>query len=274
MNGDRQIWLGRDGEEFGPYPESQVRQWAASGQVPQATLAWCEGMPTWRPLGEVLGGEPTGDAPARPPMPPGPPELTRPVDPVRARLPEPPSLHWFLLLVLCLVTAGLFAIVWPFVQASWVKKIDPESKATTWLVAALVCLGGSWLFAFGTGVMVGFSEEADLFASMPVLVAGYAVGLLQYAFLLTAFFGMSASMRKVLPRYGLAPRIGHVTLFFFTVFYLQGQLTWISRWRDTGQTEPPPPKAVFWILWCIPVLLGSLLVFVAFAALHRPGAWG
>lgn len=45
-----EIWIGRDGERHGPYKESDVRQWMASGQVSVSDLAWYEGLADWQPL--------------------------------------------------------------------------------------------------------------------------------------------------------------------------------------------------------------------------------
>ena len=49
--------------------------------------------------------------------------------------PIPPSLHWALLLLLSIVSLGLFSRMWIFVQARFVKKIDPAGYASLWLVA-------------------------------------------------------------------------------------------------------------------------------------------
>ena len=39
----------------------------------------------------------------------------------------PPSLHWALVLVIS-IFCGFFALVWLFVQASFVKKLDPQQQ--------------------------------------------------------------------------------------------------------------------------------------------------
>ncbi|UGB38401.1 pilin [Frateuria soli] len=47
-------------------------------------------------------------------------------------------------------------------------------------------------------------------------------------------------------------RIGGITLLFFNTLYLQGQLTRLARWQQTGQTRPNPPKAIFWLVMAVP----------------------
>ena len=46
-----------------------------------------------------------------------------------SKAPDPPGLHWAIVLVLSVVTLGFFADVWFIVQAVWVKKFDPASRA-------------------------------------------------------------------------------------------------------------------------------------------------
>ena len=51
--------------------------------------------------------------------------------------PEPPSLHWGIVLALGFITCGLFGWVWAFVQAGFVKKVDPSSKALLYYALAV-----------------------------------------------------------------------------------------------------------------------------------------
>jgi uncharacterized RDD family membrane protein YckC len=64
-----QVWIGRNGERFGPYPEDEIRQWLRDGTCRPEELGWYEGMTDWRPLGELFPDErPAPGSP--PPMPP------------------------------------------------------------------------------------------------------------------------------------------------------------------------------------------------------------
>jgi hypothetical protein len=53
-------------------------------------------------------------------------------------LPQPPALHWTLVLLLTIVTAGLFVDVWIIVQALWARKVNPESSALAVYIAGIV----------------------------------------------------------------------------------------------------------------------------------------
>ncbi|QDE41246.1 RDD family protein [Luteibacter pinisoli] len=72
-----QVWLGRNGERFGPYTEDEVRQWLRDGTCGPDELGWHDGMTDWRPLGELFPGERPAAVPpgAVPPPPPPPPFL-------------------------------------------------------------------------------------------------------------------------------------------------------------------------------------------------------
>lgn len=67
-----QVWIGRNGERFGPYTEDDVRQWLRDGTCRPDELGWYEGMTDWRPLGELFPDarpEPAANA-TPPPVPP------------------------------------------------------------------------------------------------------------------------------------------------------------------------------------------------------------
>ena len=45
-----EIWIGRDGERYGPYQRTEIQQWLVSGQLSVNDLAWHEGLTDWQPL--------------------------------------------------------------------------------------------------------------------------------------------------------------------------------------------------------------------------------
>ena len=52
---ERQIHITRQGAQYGPYPESSVKDMLAEGQLLPTDLAWDEGAESWQPLQELLG---------------------------------------------------------------------------------------------------------------------------------------------------------------------------------------------------------------------------
>jgi hypothetical protein len=59
-----QLYIHRDGQQFGPYPEDQARQFLASGELSAGDLAWHEGAAGWAPLSDVLKPIPAASTPA------------------------------------------------------------------------------------------------------------------------------------------------------------------------------------------------------------------
>ena len=74
MNIEDKIWIGRDGQKFGPYTEASIRQWLSQGQLTPETPAWCKGMTTWGRLSDIVA-----DSTVPPPVvvPPPPVEHVR-----------------------------------------------------------------------------------------------------------------------------------------------------------------------------------------------------
>jgi uncharacterized RDD family membrane protein YckC len=47
------IWIIQDGEKVGPIHDFEVRKRIGNGEFPANTPAWHEGLPAWKPLGEI-----------------------------------------------------------------------------------------------------------------------------------------------------------------------------------------------------------------------------
>jgi Tfp pilus assembly major pilin PilA len=252
---DNTIWIGQNGEKYGPYSEASVRQWMAEGKFAPDALAWRDGMPDWVPLSHFFF-----TAPGAAPQPPPPPafrtqdhayggnafsaqryDQTGYAETGRADMPTPPSLHWGLVLLFSILSFGIFAIVWPFIQASWVRRIDPESKSRMLLIIALIC------FVIGEPIYwIGLTELTHGTGGSAGL--GGLLLLARWILYLVAYFSMAGSIERVMSRYGIRPEIGRITLFFFPMFYLQAQLSWLARWKETGQTSPAASKGSIWAL--------------------------
>lgn len=174
----------------------------------------------------------------------------------RAYLPPPPSLHWGWVFLFSVLTLGIFAIVWPFIQASWVRKIDPRSSALPML---WLSLGGTVVSFF---LIPAWTAAGDATPLTPTERFGWLLQLASWALFYGAYFAMSASIRRHMASYRLPLRIGGITLFFFNMLYLQGQLTWLARWQQTGRTQPRAAKAMFWVLLGIPfiAIVGAITV--------------
>jgi len=164
----------------------------------------------------------------------------------------PPSMHWFVLLLLGTLTFGILMYIWFFVQAGFVKKIDPRSKAGLWfalyLLMALATLG-----AFGYTIYelhIDFSEMknpeyvqlvanafyAYLQTNMALLLTCSIAAPLSFIFLLVGIFGMRSSIQRYYNNVEpIGLRLSGVMTFFFNILYFQYHFRRIARWKETGQ---------------------------------------
>jgi hypothetical protein len=196
----------RDGQEFGPYTLADLQRYTASGNVLLTDMTRSEGMAEWVPVSQVIG---TIQVPATA-------SVQASTEPA-VIYPNPPALHWGIVLLLGIITCGLFAWVWALIQASFVKKIVPESKAIVFYAVALAL--------FGISVAMNFSPDTRIFAGFANL-AGAVMWVL-------AAFNMRSSLEQhynsVEP---IALMLGPVMTFFFSVYYFQYHFTKINEMKD------------------------------------------
>ena len=50
-----QIYINRDGQQFGPFTIEQVNEGLAAGQLLPTDFAFFEGLPQWTPLNQIQG---------------------------------------------------------------------------------------------------------------------------------------------------------------------------------------------------------------------------
>ena len=254
MTEQEDIWVAQQGEKFGPYSKSALRELIRDGRFTRRAVVWREGMGEWVAISVMFPDE--AYVPSLPPTfavaSGSAAQRMQAAQDDRAGVPRPPSLHWGLLFLFSVLTLGLFLLVWMFIQASWVRKIDPQSKARLMLGLGL------------TMYFVGY-----ILLNTGAVKLGGLLCLSWSVICVVAYFSMAGSIRRQLVPRGLPVAIGGVTLFFFNIIYLQGQLTWIARWTDTGQTQPPAPKAALWWLMLIPIVMVAMLAGIAVPAYQQ-----
>ena len=141
----------------------------------------------------------------------------------------PPSLHWALVLVIAMVTCGLFGWVWMFIQASFLKKIRPASNVTMMYILGLALIFVGYAIAFGAAM-----------ARVPLVgMVGTLLDLGAFVVLIMAIF----KMRSLLLEYyntvePINLRLSGVMTFFFNVYYFQYHFTRIAEWKRTGVLAP------------------------------------
>jgi hypothetical protein len=232
-------WLSRDGLKYGPYTLEVLERMAAEGSVAATDLVWYDGRTNWAPLSEVIS------MPGPPPPPPPPPSAwARPyaqpaVNPapvgygVAAGVLAPPSLHWGLVLLLTFVTLGIFPLIWYFVQAAFVQKIERNSSAIVLGVFGFVAV------FFAAAMRNGLTATDASFADQDTAAGQLMLaGILQLAAYILFIVGLFKMRQSMLNYYNLAEpinlRLSGPMTFFFGIFYLQYHFSRIAQWKRTG----------------------------------------
>ena len=165
-----QYFIKRGEQSFGPYNLSEIQQYVQSGNILLDDLTQSEGMGDWVPVSQVLGNIPAA-APA----------ITDPSAfvPLAERVPLPPNLPWWVLLILVAFTRQVFNLIWAMVQANWARKLSGNNRAlvlvamypagfvagilTMALNQRAAALGGLFIIAGLIAMVVGvFTIKADM----------------------------------------------------------------------------------------------------------------
>jgi type IV pilus assembly protein PilA len=77
------VFLGRDGQQLGPYTRTNLVAMAARGEIRDDDLAWHEGLDDWQPAPALLDQLGVRRMAAPPPVPPPPPQPPPPKEDVR-----------------------------------------------------------------------------------------------------------------------------------------------------------------------------------------------
>jgi GYF domain 2 len=200
----------RGDQQYGPYSLADLQRYVQSGNIAPADLARSEAMQDWVPVSQVIGNISVPAAPTGI----GAGQATP-----AANVNPPPNLHWGLVLLLTIITCGIFGIIWLFVEAAWVKKVRSTSRAIFYLI-------GYVALAF----TAGFIDSAE--ARNP------ASGLLQLG-AIVLYLCAAFSMRGDIEDYynteeNISLSLSGVMTFFFNVFYFQYHFNRVNRWKQTG----------------------------------------
>src|ERR1700704_6423068 len=146
-------YIQRQLNEYGPYTLADLQRYVAQGSILLTDLTRSEGMTEWTPVSQVLGNIPVQVPAATMQVPGSPtygsasggtgtvysgtPSYAGQAVSATPGGPVPPDFHWALVLLVGFF-CNLFQLIWLFVEAGFVKKIDRESKAVALLAASLV----------------------------------------------------------------------------------------------------------------------------------------
>ncbi|MCZ2157672.1 MAG: hypothetical protein LC114_27875 [Bryobacterales bacterium] len=123
---------------------------------------------------------------------------------VPAQISTLPALDWWLVLILSVVTCTLFGYIWAIVQSRWVKKIDPGSRATLYLLLPLLAIPIMVAMIAGGTIMshvIGWREQS---VDLLVMIFGVLVALGAAVASIAAFVSMSNSLSIATAHWGYA----------------------------------------------------------------------
>jgi hypothetical protein len=108
----------RDDQRYGPYTLADLQKYVSSGEILLTDLAQSEGMSEPLPVSQIIGTISVSQLPVS----------GAPISIAHA-YPDPPNLHWALVLLFGIISCGLFTAAWDIVQAVWMRQVAPQSKA-------------------------------------------------------------------------------------------------------------------------------------------------
>ncbi len=229
--------ISRNGQMYGPYTLEDMRRYVASGNVLPTDLAKNEEMADWLPVSEILGDMPAAAAPPAWGAPaPGYAAAEPAIHP--NQFPDPPKLHWGLVLLFTVLTCGLFWYVWVFVQNVWLKKVQPASNALFYWIGLVVFAIVRSIISIPLTLHPTFTKHSGAFfvyVEHPILGLLSLVSIALYC--LAAFATRTALEEHFNGPEPIGLRLSGVMTFFFSVFYFQYHLTRLAEIKQMARYQ-------------------------------------
>jgi GYF domain 2 len=223
--------VSRQGQTYGPYTLEDLRRYVESGNVLLSDLARSDDAAEWVPVAQILGVAGTSVS-----TPPGAPPLTPYGAPVPAYgtpaipYPDPPNLHWALVLVLTICTCGLFGAIWDLVQLLWMRRVDPLTKAMPYFIGYIVptFLSGAFSAGVSAAALRGGHPHGSPVSNILSIVA--------LVFIILYRFAMKNSLEQHFngPE-PLGLRLGPFMTFFFGGLYFQYHFNRINEIKQAAR---------------------------------------
>lgn len=243
--------ISRNGQTYGPYSMDELQRYLASGHVLSTDLARTNDAADWIPVSQLLAsmpGAPTpgaaaygapaygapayGTVPAVGYMPPVAGQLSPAVE-------APPNLNWGLLVLFGLLTCGFFTVIYEFIQAFWLRRINPASRVVFFYLVAAVF----YLLNISSSVA---TVSAQMHGQMrPPSSFSYVGGLASIAYLVIVLVARFTMRSELEQHYNTVEPIGltlsGIMTFFFGSFYFQYHFNRINQMkRATAYTGYAP----------------------------------
>jgi hypothetical protein len=223
--------ISREGQTYGPYTLEDLQRYVASGNVLLTDMAKADDSADWVPVAQILNpaaaaaSEGFATPPASDPITPAAPVYGQPTGYASA-YPDPPNLHWALVLVISICTCGVFSLIWDLVQLLWVKRVAPQTKAMPYFIGYVVL---SFLNAGASmGTSAAIMQGGHPHSSPLSIIVGIAI----FVLVILYRFAMKNSLEQHFngPE-PLGLRLGPVMTFFFGGLYFQYHFNRINEMK-------------------------------------------
>ena len=206
-----EYFVRRGEQSFGPYNLSEIQQYVQSGNILLDDLTQSEGMGNWVPVSQVLGNIPAATLAATEPSA---------FVPIPERIPLPPNLPWWVLLILVIFTRQIFNLIWAIVQANWARKLSGNNKALV-----LVAMYPAGIVA---GILtIALSQRAAALGALFILAGGIMM--------LVGVFSIKADMEDYYnSKEKIGLRLSGPMTFFFNNLYLQYHINQLHSMKKRG----------------------------------------
>lgn len=139
--------------------------------------------------------------------------------PVYRGFSAPPRMHWGIVLVLSIVTFGIFGMIWMVIQAIWVKKVTKDSKPFGWCLAYLLSLPVLFVVAIAGGATLGYMHKMDILQEFVALLRPVTRIVVFVLYLFAAY-----TLKGALERQPIDIPLSGVMTFFLGATYFQYHL--------------------------------------------------
>jgi hypothetical protein len=222
--------IARDGQEFGPYSLADVQRYVGTGNILLTDFALAEGATEWIPVAQVVGTIAVQPAAA----PAGYGAAAMP------QFPEAPNLNWGLVLLLDFVTCGLFNIAWNLVQALWIKKVQPETKALQWYIIILAIAALNIVVSIIRAVsMMGHRGVEHGFTPLLGLTILFGLTSTILNWIIYPFVMRASLLKHFNESDPIGLELNGVMTFFFTSLYFQYHFNRINEIKRAYRLSNP-----------------------------------
>ena len=220
--------VSRDGQLYGPYTLEDLHRYVASGNILSTDLVKSEEMTDWIPVSQVLSQAAPAVAAAIQPQAYAETPAYNPA--AGTAYPDPPNLHWGLVLLFGFLTCGFFFVIWDLIQVLWARRVEPQTKAFLYYILYVVL----WVLNLGTSL-----GRFSLLARGEVPRTTMLAALLELATLVLVIV-YRFTMKATLERHFNGPdpvglRLGPIMTLFFGGLYFQYHFNRINEIKQAAR---------------------------------------